>query len=83
MFPKHIFTARIMRSNSSKVNKQQRVTQVTAAERTQEIGEAAHIARLSVSGNLPNVALAGLYAIPATSHQMTGLVDRQAYLQII
>ncbi len=34
-----------MRSNSSKVNKQQRVIQVTAAERTREIGEAAHIAR--------------------------------------
>ncbi len=31
----------------------------------------------------PNVALAGLYAIPATSHQMSGLVDRQAYIQII
>ncbi len=83
MFPKHVFTARITRSNSSKVNKQQRVIQVTAAERTREIGEAAHIARFLVSGNLPNVALAGLYAIPATSHQMTGLVDRQAYLQII
>ncbi len=45
-FPKQFFTVRIMRSNSSKVNKfnqQQRVIQVTAAERGRE--EAAHIAR--------------------------------------
>ncbi len=32
---------------------------------------------------IPNVALAGLYAIHATSHQISGLVDRQAYIQII
>ncbi len=25
----------------------------------------------------------GLYAIPATSHQISGLVDSQAYIQII
>ncbi len=46
----HTFsTARITRSNSSKVNKfnkQQRLIQVTAAERTRERDEAAQIARL-------------------------------------
>ncbi len=49
MFPKHFFTARIMRSNSLKVNKfkkQEWVIQVTAAERTWGRDEAAHIARL-------------------------------------
>ncbi len=34
--------------------------------------------RMSWVGIIQNVALAGLYAIPATSHQMSGLVDRQA-----
>ncbi len=50
VFPKHFFTVRITRSNSSKVNKfnkQQRVIQVTAAERTRGRDEAAHIMHLS------------------------------------
>ncbi len=49
MFQKKKITACITRSNSSKVNKfnkQQRVIQVTAAERTRGSDEAAHIARL-------------------------------------
>ncbi len=48
MFPKHLFTARITRPNSSKVNKfnkQQRVIQVTAAERTRGRDEPAQITR--------------------------------------
>ncbi len=79
VFPKHFFTARIMRSNSSKVNKfnkQQQVIHVTAAERMRGRDEVVHIARVGI---IPNVAFAGLYVIPATSHQMLGLLDRQAY----
>ncbi len=34
-------------------------------------------------GIIPNVALAGLCAIPATSHQISGLVHWQADIQII
>ncbi len=46
MFPKHFFTVRITSSNSSdvdKFNQQQRVIQVTAAERTRGRDEAAHV----------------------------------------
>ncbi len=75
---KVFFTARIMRSNSSKVNKfnKQQVIHVTAAERMRGRDEVVHIARVGI---IPNVAFAGLYVIPATSHQMLGLLDRQAY----
>ncbi len=85
-----------MRSNSSNVNKfnkQQRVIRVTAAERTRGRDEAAHIARLLVSGNYTERGTyergtytergGRLYAIPATSLQILGLVDRQACIQII
>ncbi len=70
VFAKHFFALRITWSNSSKVNKQQRVIQVTAA---------ATSCFSKWVGIIPNVALAGLYAIPETSHQISGLVDRQAY----
>ncbi len=49
MFPKHFFTARITSSNSSdvdKFNQQQRVIQVTAAERTRGRDEAVHTTHL-------------------------------------
>ncbi len=60
----------------NKFNKQQQVIHVTAAERMRGRDEVVHIARVGI---IPNVAFAGLYVIPATSHQMLGLLDRQAY----